>query len=258
MKPIVVKIGGSTLGNHDTTIEDVVTLQKRNVPIVVVHGGAREATNWLTKLNISTSFVNGLRITDLQTLKVVTAVLGGLVNKELVASIWHLGGKAVGLCGADGNLVQAKNKTPELGYTGEELIVDATLLKSLLKDGYIPVIAPVCLGLYDNSGNETHLINVNGDTIAAEIAASLDADQLIFLTDVQGIYDSGKKLISKLNVAEARGLVESGIAAGGMVAKIEACLVALPRVSRARIIDGRASHALLNEIDDTGVGTTIG
>ena len=102
------------------------------------------------------------------------------------------------------------------------------------------------------------MINVNGDTIAAEIAASLDADQLIFLTDVQGIYDSGKKLISKLNVAEARGLVESGIAAGGMVAKIEACLVALPRVSRARIIDGRASHALLNEIDDTGVGTTIG
>jgi acetylglutamate kinase len=258
MKPIVIKIGGSTLGSHDTTIEDLATLQKRNIPIVVVHGGAREVTDWLTKMNISTSFVNGLRITDLQTLKVVTAILGGLVNKELVASIWHLGGKAVGLCGADGNMVQAKNKTPELGYTGEELIVDVTLLNLLLKDGYIPVIAPVCLGLYNKSRNETHLINVNGDTIAAEIAASLDAGQLIFLTDVPGIYDSARKLISKLDVGEARKLVESGIAAGGMVAKIEACLLALPRISKTRIIDGRTSHALLNEIDGIGVGTTIG
>ncbi len=258
MKPFVIKIGGSTLGSHDTTLEDVVALQKKKISVVVIHGGAREVTSWLTKLNITTSFINGLRITDLPTLKVVTAILGGLVNKELVASIWRFGGKAIGLCGADGNLIQAKNKTPELGYTGEELKVDSTLLWLLLNDGYIPVIAPICLGLYDSSQSETNLINVNGDTIAAEIAASLNAEKLIFLTDVPGIYDNTKKLIDRLNIDDARRLMESGVANGGMVAKIEACLMAVPRVSEARIIDGKIPHALLNEINGSGVGTTIG
>ena len=257
MKPVVIKIGGSTLGSHDNTLDDLVTLQKTGVPLVVVHGGAKEVTDWLTRLNISTTFVNGLRVTDLETLKVVTAVLGGLVNKELVSGIWRLGGKAVGLSGADGNLIQAKNKTPELGYTGEELVVDATLLQTLLKDGYIPVIAPVCLGLYKNGSNQTNLINVNGDTTAAEIAAALGAEQLIFLTDVPGIYDSSKKLIGMLSCNAARELIQSGTASGGMVAKVEACLMALPRVSRTRIIDGRAPHALLREIEGKGVGTTI-
>ena len=257
MKPVVVKIGGSTLGSHDTTIEDLVTLQKREVPMVVVHGGAREVTDWLTRLNIPTSFVNGLRVTDLESLKVVTAVLGGLVNKELVSAMWRLGGKAVGLSGADGNLIQARNKTPALGYTGEEFKVDVTLLKVLVEQGYMPVIAPVCLGLYQGSKVVTNLINVNGDTIAAEIAAALDAERLIFLTDVPGIYDTSKNLVKKLTRDEAREMVKSGTASGGMVAKIEACLVALPRVSLARIIDGKASHALLNEIEGKGEGTTI-
>ena len=257
MKPVVIKIGGSTLGSHDTTLEDLVSLQKRGVPTVVVHGGAREVTDWLTRLNIKTTFINGLRVTDLETLKVVAAVLGGLVNKELVSAIWRLGGKAVGLSGADGNLIQAKNKTPELGYTGEELKVDATLLKVLIKQGYIPVIAPVCLGLYKDSDGETDLINVNGDTTAAEIAAALGAKQLIFLTDVPGVYDSSKKLVGKLNPDGARELIKSGIASGGMVAKIEACLMALPKVSVTRIIDGRAPHALLNEMNGKEEGTTI-
>ncbi len=257
MKPVVVKIGGSTLGSHDTTIEDLVTLQKRGIPTVVVHGGAREVTDWLTRLNIPTTFINGLRVTGLESLKVVTAVLGGLVNKELVSDIWRLGGKAVGLSGADGNLIQARNKTPELGYTGEEFKVDVTLLRVLLKQGYIPVIAPVCLGLYRKSKSETNLINVNGDTTAAEIAAALDAEQLIFLTDVPGIYDGSKKLVKELSRDGARELIKSGTASGGMVAKIEACLVALPKVSVTRIIDGRASHALLNEIEGKGEGTTI-
>lgn len=257
MKPIIIKIGGSTLGSHDTTIEDLVTLQKGGISTIVVHGGAREVTDWLTRLNISTTFVNGLRVTDLETLKVVTAILGGLVNKELVSDIWCLGGKAVGLSGVDGNLIQARNKTPELGYTGEELKVDVALLRTLVKEGYIPVIAPVCLGLYQNSKSETNLINVNGDTTAAEIAAAMGAERLIFLTDVSGIYDSSKKLVSKLSPDEARELVRSGTASGGMVAKIEACLIALPRVPVARIIDGRAQHALLNEIEGKGGGTTI-
>jgi acetylglutamate kinase len=257
MKPVVIKIGGSTLGSHDTTIEDLVALQKTGVPMVVVHGGAKEVTDWLTRLNIPTTFINGLRVTDLESLKVVTAVLGGLVNKELVAAIWRSGGKAVGLSGADGNLIQAKNKTPDLGYTGEELEIDAALLKLMVKEGYIPVIAPVCLGLYKSSSSETNLINVNGDTAAAEIAAALDAEQLIFLTDVPGIYDSSKKLIKKLSSAEARKLVKSGTASGGMVAKIEACLIALPKVSITRIIDGTAPHSLLKEIEGKGEGTTI-
>jgi acetylglutamate kinase len=257
MKPVVVKIGGSTLGSHDTTIEDLVTLQKRGIPIVVVHGGAREVTDWLTRLNIPTSFVNGLRVTDLESLKVVTAVLGGLVNKELVSTMWRLGGKVVGLSGADGNLIQAGNKTPGLGYTGEEFKVDVTLLRVLIEQGYMPVIAPVCLGLYQGSKSETNLINVNGDTTAAEIAAALSAERLIFLTDVPGIYDNSKKLVKKLSRDESREMIKSGMASGGMVAKIEACLVALPRVSVTRIIDGKASHALLKEIEGKGEGTTI-
>jgi acetylglutamate kinase len=257
MKPFIIKIGGSTLGSHDTTIEDLVALQKTGIPLVVVHGGAREVTNWLGRLNISTTFVNGLRVTDLETLKVVAAVLGGLVNKELVAAIWKSGGKAVGLSGVDGNLIQGQNKTPALGYTGEKLKVDASLLEILLKEGYLPVIAPICLGIYTNSNGETDLINVNGDTIAAEIAAAMGAERLIFLTDVPGIYDSSKKLIKKLTYTEAKKLLESGTASGGMVAKIEACLTALPKISIARIIDGTKPHYLLREFEGKGEGTTI-
>ena len=257
MKPIIVKLGGSTLGNHDTTIEDLVTLQKVGIPIVVVHGGAKTVTDWLGRLGISTQFVRGLRITDLETLKVVTAVLTGLVNKELVSAIWHLGGKAAGFSGVDGNLIQAKNKTPELGYTGEDLKVDATLLQILLKEGYIPVLAPISLGLFDDSNGETNLINVNGDTAAAEIAAALNAEKLIFLTDVPGLYNSSNKLIPRLSPDDAKELINSGVASGGMAAKIEACLNALTKVSITRIIDGRNPHVLCDEINGKVEGTTI-
>jgi acetylglutamate kinase len=184
-------------------------------------------------------------------------VLGGLVNKELVAAIWKLGGKAVGLSGVDGNLIQGQNKTPALGYTAEKLKVDASLLKILIKEGYMPVIAPVCLGIYNNCKSETNLINVNGDTTAADIAVTMSAERLIFLTDVPGIYDTSKKLINNLTSAEAKKIVESGAASGGMVAKIEACLTALPKVSVARIIDGTEPHYLLREFEGKGEGTTI-
>ena len=257
MKPIVVKIGGSTLGNHDTTIEDLVTLQNKGMSMVVVHGGAKTVTDWLSRLDISTSFVQGLRVTDLETLKVVTAVLAGLVNKELVSAIWSLGGRAVGLSGADGNLIQARNVRPELGYTGEELKVDVTLLLMLLEQGYIPVVAPICLGSFEDSSEETNLINVNGDTTAAEIAAALNAEKLIFLTDVPGLYDSSKKLIPFLSTDDARELVISGAASDGMVAKIKACLSALVKVPITRIIDGRVLHALYAEIESERGGTTI-
>lgn len=258
MKTLVIKIGGSTLGKNDTTIEDLVMLQKGGMPMVVIHGGGQAVSDWLARLGISTGFVRGLRITDLETLRVVTAVLAGLVNKELVSAIWRLGGRAVGLSGADGSLIWASNKTPELGYTGEELEVDIALLEILLEAGYIPVIAPVSLGSLEKSGEDTNLLNVNGDTAAGEIAAALSAEKLIFLTDVPGLYDSSKRLLYRLSPDEARNLIASGVASGGMEAKIEACLRALTAVSMTRIIDGRVSHALLNEIEGRGGGTTIG
>lgn len=256
MKPVVIKIGGSTIGNHDTSLEDLVTLQKKNIPTVVVHGGAKTVTDWSKRLGISTRIINGLRVTDIETLKVVTAVLAGLVNKDLVAEICHLGGKAVGLSGVDGNLIKAKNITPELEYTGEELQIDITILKMLLEKDYIPVVAPVCLGLYDNS-SETKLINVNADAVAAEIAAALDAEKLIFLTNVPGLYDKDKNIIRSISPDDAEKLVNSGSVSDGMMAKIKACLDALAKVSVTRIIDGRVAHALYNEIEGKGEGTTI-
>jgi acetylglutamate kinase len=258
MNPITIKIGGSTLGSTDTTVEDLVTLQKKGVPLVVVHGGGNAISDWLERLGVETSFVRGLRVTDLETLKVATAVLAGLVNKELVSAIWRQGGKAVGLSGVDGGLILAKNKRPELGYTGEELKVNVAVIEVLIKAGYIPVVAPVSLGLFEGSDGDTNLLNVNADTAAGEIAAALKAEKLIFLTDVPGLYDNSKKLIRTLNPQDARELIEFGVASGGMVAKIEACLLAMTKVPVTRIIDGRVSHALLDEFEGKGEGTTIG
>jgi acetylglutamate kinase len=257
MKPIVVKIGGSTLGSNDTTIEDLVLLQKNGVPIVVVHGGGKLVNSWLDRLNLSTNFVNGIRVTDLETLGVVTAVLAGLVNKSLVADIHAMGGKAIGISGVDCNLVRAKNQRIELGYVGEELEVNPSLLLELIELGYIPVVAPICFGLFDNEDEKTRLINVNGDTAAAEIATALDAYKLIFLTDVPGIYGRDKEIIERISPDEVKELIQAGIASGGMVAKVEACINALARVSVTRIIDGRKKHALYNEIENEKEGTTI-
>ena len=153
-KVIVIKLGGSTLGNHDTTLEDLVTLQQKGVLPVVVHGGGNEVTDWLGRLGISTRFVNGLRVTDAETLKVVTAILAGLVNKELVATIEALGGKAIGLCGIDGGLLQAEVKDIEMGYVGEIVRVNPEPLTAVLKAGFIPVIAPLSLQSSPEPGRE--------------------------------------------------------------------------------------------------------
>jgi acetylglutamate kinase len=242
---IVVKIGGSTLGNHDTTLEDLVELQKQGKSLVVVHGGARVTSEWLARLGIPTSFVNGLRVTDAETLKVVAAALGGLVNKELVVAIQALGGKAVGLSGCDGNLLWASIKSPELGYAGEVVAVDPTPLKLLLDAGYMPVVSPVSFGSVEG---RAMLLNVNGDTAAGEIAAALAVEKLVFLTDVDGIHDGSGKVIPRLNLAEAKDRLSSGVASGGMVPKIEASLRALTTTQVVRIVDGRISHALLHDI----------
>jgi acetylglutamate kinase len=244
-KVIVVKIGGSTLGNHDTTLEDLVELQKQGKSLVVVHGGAKVTTEWLVRLGIPTSFVNGLRVTDAETLKVVAAALGGLVNKELVVAIQALGGKAVGLSGCDGNLLWAGVKSPEMGYVGEIMAVDPTLLKLLLNAGYMPVVAPISFGSVE--GRVT-LLNVNGDTAAGEIAAALAADKLIFLTDVDGIHDGSEQVVHKLNLAEAKDMLASGVASGGMIPKAEASLRALTTTKVVRIINGRVAHALRDDI----------
>jgi len=242
---IVVKIGGSTFGNHDTTLEDLVTLQKEGLSIVVVHGGAQTASDWLSRLGIPTSFIRGLRVTDAESLKVVTAVYSGLVNKELVVGIQALGGRAIGLSGSDGNLLQATIKSRELGYVGEIVKVDPTPLSLLLEKGYMPVVAPISAGIVDD---KMALLNVNGDAAAGEIAAAMGAEKLVFLTDVNGIYDNSGKAISRLSITGAKNMLASGVASGGMIPKIEACLKALTAVPIARIIDGRVPHALLNVI----------
>lgn len=256
-KIIVVKIGGSTLGQHDTTMQDLVQLQKKRVPVVVVHGGGSVVTDWLTKLNIPTRFVQGLRVTDIDTLKVVTAVLAGLVNKDLVSELCRLGGKAIGISGADGPIVLGTNNNRELGLTAEQLTVDPRPLRVLLNEGYMPVVAPVCMNGSPQGNEETNLLNVNGDTIAAQIAAALNAAKLIFLTDVPGIYDETRQLMPQIKSGAARSMIDNGTASGGMVAKLEAGLIASQKVTLTRIIDGRVDHALLDEIEGKGKGTTI-
>lgn len=251
---IVVKIGGSTLGSNDTTIKDLVAIQNQHISVVVVHGGAKIASEWLAKLNVQTSFINGLRVTSKDSLGVVTAVYAGLVNKELVAAIQGAEGKAVGLSGSDGNLLFAKIKSPELGYVGEITKVNTNILDLLLNAGYIPVVAPISFGSIDGTAT---LLNVNGDTVAAEIAAALSAERLIFLTDVDGIHDKSGKLLPKLSLNEARDLISSGTATGGMIPKIEACLRASITVPIFHIINGRNSHALLHGLDNQAGGTRI-
>jgi acetylglutamate kinase len=256
---IVVKIGGSTLGTNDTTLEDLVELQQQGESLVVVHGGAKVTSEWLARLGIPTSFINGLRVTDAETLKVVTAALSGLVNKELVVAIQSLGGKAISLSGCDGNLLQASIKSRELGYVGEIVAVDATPLKLLLDAGYMPVVSPVSCGFV---GGRMTLLNVNGDTAAGEIAAALAAEKLIFLTDVDGIHDGSGKAMPGLNLAMAKDVLSSEVTSGGMVPKIEASLRALTTTKVVRIIDGRAAHTLRDDVSrqarqSKSGGTTI-
>jgi len=254
---IVIKIGGSTLGQHDTTLEDIVTLQKQGISIAVVHGGGKIITDWLSKLGATSRFVMGERVTDLTGLQVVTAVLAGLVNKELVASINCLGGRAIGISGVDGALFQAKIKSPELGYTGEITGVNVETLKILLASGFVPVISPVSINYFEKTITSPLLLNVNADMAAGELAVAVGASKLIFLTDVAGISDKSGKVRQSLTPEQAEDLISSGAASGGMIPKIRAGIRALQGKGVVRIIDGRLPHALLNELSDSKSGTTI-
>ncbi|MFC1847195.1 acetylglutamate kinase [Chloroflexota bacterium] len=257
-KVIVVKIGGATLGSHDTAIEDIVDLQRQGKSLIVVHGGGKIITEWLAKQGIPSRFVQGERVTDQATLEVVISVLAGLVNKEIVAAINGLGGRAAGISGVDGALIEGRIADEEKGYVGEVVRVNTALLEALLESAFIPVVAPVGLNSSDRPDGSPQTLNFNADIVAGEIAAATAAERLVFLTDVEGVNDRAGKLIPMMTLAEAKDLLDSGVASEGMIPKIKACLKALSNTSRTSIIDGKQPHTLLKEIEGEGSGTTIG
>ena len=255
--PIVVKIGGSTLGSHDTTLKDLVSLQKKGFKLAVVHGGGQIISQWMERQGTMPRFVRGLRVTDAQSLEIVTAVLTGLVNKQLVASIMALGGKAIGLSGVDGGLLECRLADPELGYVGEVTKVNTIPLEQALEGGYIPLVAPVGLHSNDGSKNAGCLLNINGDTATGDVAHGLGASRLIFLTDVEGVLDGSGRIVPRLNARQAQMYIRSGIVKGGMIPKLEACIKALPHVSTADIVDGRAPEALKRCVYGEAMGTRV-
>ena len=258
MKDItVIKIGGSTFGSGDTAIEDIAALQKKKHLMVVVHGGGSTVTDWLKRQGIGTKFVRGERVTDLPSLAVVTAVLAGLVNKDIAAAININGGRAVGISGVDGALIESRVKDKELGYVGSTEKVNTDILETLLKAGYVPVVSPISLYSLDRQADDPGVINVNGDPIAGEIAMALKAKRLIYLTDVEGIKDKFGKVLPQVSKAEAEDLITSLIIVGGMIPKVNACLKALKSGITTRIIDGRKPHTLLKELEGGDGGTTI-
>jgi acetylglutamate kinase len=254
----VVKLGGSIFDSKDTTIEDIISLQKQGKPLVLVHGGANIVTKWLNQNNTKTDFFQGERITDQAALEMVTAVLGGLVNKEIVAAINTGGGQAVGISGIDGSLIQGRIRDKNMGYVGNVVKVDRSVLMALLESGFVPVVAPVSLHSFDRPEASPLLLNINGDTIAGEIAAAIGADKLILLTDVEGICDESGSLLPCLSPGEAEALLDSGVASGGMIPKVKACLRAVSNTKTSCvIIDGRRKHTLFDEVTTGGKGTII-
>ena len=257
MNTIVIKIGGSSFGKRDPILEDLVELQKKGQSMVVVHGGGNVVTEWLKKQNIPTTFVRGERVTDLPALEMVTAVLGGLMNKLIVGTINALGGRAVGISGVDGALIQAKIAKEELGYVGVTAKVDATVLEALLKAGFIPVVSPISFYAVGRPAGAPPMLNINGDPLAGEIAAAIKAERLIFLSDVDGILDKAGKRIAHLNSIQAKELIDSGTASDGMIPKINGCLTALAAGTKSCIVDGRQPHALVTAVEKPGGGTVI-
>ena len=259
-RTIVIKYGGAAMKDGSLkakVINDVVFLSCVGVRPVVVHGGGPEINNWLQKLNIEPAFKDGLRVTDADTMDVVEMVLAGRVNKELVSLISRAGALAVGLCGKDGNLIQARPVGKEgVGFVGEVTNVDTGLIESLVDAGYVPVISSVAA---DESGQA---YNINADTVAGEIAAALQAEKLILLTDTPGImYDfhDSSSLIKKLDIKKARTLIDEGIVSGGMIPKVTCCVRSLAQgVRAAHVLDGRMPHSLLLEIlTDEGIGSML-
>ncbi|MGL5035077.1 MAG: acetylglutamate kinase [Microcystaceae cyanobacterium] len=259
-RTVVVKYGGAAMKDStlkDKVIRDIVFMASVGIRPIVVHGGGPEINSWLDKLGIEAKFKDGLRVTDGPTMDVVEMVLVGRVNKELVSLINQAGGQAVGLCGKDGSLVTARQiANQDVGFVGEVSSVNPRLVESLAKSGYIPVISSVAADEFGQSHN------INADTFAGEIAAALGAEKLILLTDTRGIlrdYKDSSTLIQKINIQQARDLIEEGVVAGGMIPKVNCCVRSLAQgVRAAHIIDGRLPHALLLEVfTDMGIGSMI-
>ena len=255
---IVVKIGGSTLGEHDTTIQDVVDLQRQGSRPVIVHGGGRIISEWMERQGVRPRFVRGLRVTDAASLDIVVAVLTGVVNKAIVASLEARGGKAIGLSGVDGGILHASLLDPELGLVGKISRVDKTPIDAVTNAGFIPVIAPVAIRESNEDEDAESLLNVNADTAAGEIASSLAARHLVLLTDVEGVLDTSRRLIPRLTRRQAVDLAKSRVVDGGMIPKLEACLTAIEAVGVAHIVNGRKPGVLMQVLSGERVGTRVG
>jgi acetylglutamate kinase len=268
-KTIVIKYGGHAMVDNDLKrlfAQDMVMMKYIGINPVVVHGGGPQIGGYLKKLGKDSQFIQGMRVTDEETMDIVEMVLAGKVNKEIVGLINQLGGNAVGLSGKDGSLIRAekyflsaekaKDTPPEIidiGLVGKVVGINSDLINSLVNEGVIPVIAPTGVG----ENGETY--NINADIVAGAVAAALRAEKLMLLTDVEGVLDENKKLINTMDNDRARRMIEQGVISGGMFPKIKCCLKSLQRgVRKTHIIDGRLKHAVLLEMfTDSGIGTEI-
>ena len=270
-KTIVIKYGGAAMENDalkHSVMQDVVLMKYIGMNPVVVHGGGNQISDWMRRVGKEAEFVQGLRVTDAETVEIAEMVLAGVINKEIVSLINLHGGKAVGLCGKDANLIRVQKYCPQvvdesgkttsvdIGFVGEIVGVKPDILFALDQEGYIPVIAP------NGVGDDDCTYNVNADTMAGEIAAALQAEKLILLTDQRGILrdlHDESSLISRIRTDEIEGLIADGVIGSGMLPKVEACVRALNgEVWKTHIIDGRVSHAILLEVfTQSGVGTEI-
>lgn len=258
-KTVVVKYGGNAMVNPDLkqqVMDDIVLLWLIGVKVVLVHGGGPEISSMMDKLGKKSEFIDGLRVTDKETVDIVQMVLAGKVNKTLVTLLEKRGGKAIGLCGMDGKLIQAKIKDPRLGFVGEVTSINKDPVIDILEKGYIPVIST--LGC-DDEGNA---FNVNADTAAAHIAGALGAERFILMTDIAGILkdkDDPSTLIPEITIGQAKTLKDEGIISSGMIPKVQCCLTAIEAgVKNVVIMDGRVPHSILMELlTNEGAGTLV-
>ncbi len=268
-KTVVVKYGGHAMGDEvvaERFASDVVLLKQVGINPIVVHGGGPQIGQMLKRLRIKSDFIDGLRVTDRATVEIVEMVLSGSINKQIVSAINARGGYAIGLSGKDANLIRARKLTRtkvdpdsnieqvlDLGFVGEPEGINATVLETLRNSAIIPVIAPIGVG------EDGQTYNINADTVAGAVAGAVKAARFLLLTDVAGVLDKSKKLISELTADESRGLIEDGTIGGGMIPKVETCLQALADgVEAAVIVDGRVPHAILLELfAEGGAGTII-
>ena len=258
-KIVVIKYGGNAMTSEElknAVMGDIILMSLIGVRPVLVHGGGPEITEMLKKIGKQSEFVNGLRVTDRETVDIVQMVLAGKINKSLVSLLENKGGHAIGLCGLDGSMIQAKKKDERLGFVGEITGVNVRPILDVIEQGYIPVVSTVGC---DSEGN---VYNINADTAAARIAGALEAESLITLTDISGILrdcNDPQSLISEVRVSEVPGLIDACVISGGMIPKVECCVDAIScGVKKVFIIDGRIPHAILIEtLTDEGLGTMV-